>query len=466
MNHRPNADFSRFLAVVALSVAALAVSACRERPAEYTSGLAIESVNVIDVVEGEAREGRTVVIEDNRVVEVASASEIRLGEEVTRVDGSERFLIPGLWDMHVHAYGGEPARLLQMSLAFGVTGVRDMGATHEVFEKLKEWQQRFRAGKVPGPRIHAAGVIVDGEPRTRPHYITATNAEQAREAVDRLHEMGADLVKVYNRLPREAFYAAVEEARSRGLEVSGHAPQAVGPGTASDAGMRTIEHADDLAYAVSNRRPPADYQVEDRVRAFASYEEKKAKALSERFARNGTFFVPTLQITYGVIHYEPEDLRQGPLARLTPEEPIIPAEDLLLEITEEERPLFDRAYRNILKMVSDMHEEGVRLMAGSHAPLPFIPPGFGLHGEMVRLVEAGLTPAEALRTATLHPARYLERLDELGTVEEGKLADLVLLDANPLEDIRHTRKIEAVVMDGRLLDCDELDRLLTSVTAD
>lgn len=446
----------------------LLLAACRERPAEYVSGLAVENVSVVDVREGEVLEGRTVVVEERRIVEVAPASAVRLGEEVTRVDGSGRYLIPGLWDMHGHAYLEEPDRLQRMSLAFGVTGVREMGTTPDVFEALKEWRRRFRAGDVPGPRLYMAGVIVDGEPPSRPHYITATNPEEAREAVDSLQQMGADFIKVYGRLPPETFSAIAEEARRRGLEFSGHWPRAVGPAAASDAGITTIEHADDLGFELSDVEPApdsayasrSDYILE-RIRAFARYDEQKAGLLIDRLAENGTIVVPTLHTVYTFLYQGPEELEEGPLARLIPEGQKKRVAGLPTEHIESHRKGFERAYRNLEELVGEMHEAGVVLMAGSHAPAtPFIPPGFGLHEELVRFSEVGLTPLEVLRTATLHPARYLGRLEELGTVEEGKLGDLVLLDANPLESIQNTRRIHAVVVDGRLLDRGRLDAML------
>lgn len=471
MNPRPNSGVTRFSALVVVGLAALTVAACTERPAPYTSGFAIENVSVIDVVDGEVGEGRTVVVEGDRIVEVASASSVRLGEGVQRVDGSGRYLIPGLWDMHAHAYLDEAERLERMSLAFGVTGVREMGTTPEGFEALKEWRRRFRAGEVPGPRLRLAGVIVDGEPPTRPHYLTATNPEEAREAVGRLQAMGADLVKVYGRLPTDAFHAIAEEARGRGLEFSGHWPTAVGPAAASDAGITTLEHADDLGFALSDVEPAPDSAYDshldyilERIRAFARYDERKAEALIGRLTENGTIFVPTLHTVHTFLYQGPADLEEGALSRLLPEGQKQRVAELPADAIERHRESFDRAYENLQRFVEEMHEAGVVLMAGSHAPAtPFIPPGWGLHEELVRLAEVGLTPVEALRTATLHPARYLDRLDDLGTVENGKLADLVLLDANPLDNIRHTRRIHAVVVDGRLLDRDSLDAMLDRV---
>lgn len=467
MNPRPSAGVTRLVARVALGLAALAVTACTERPADYASGLAIENVSVVDVVAGEVREGRTVVVEGDRIVEVAPASALRLGESVTRVDGSGRYLIPGLWDMHVHhgmPFAREPARELMMSLAHGVTGVRDLGATPEVFRTLKEWRGRFRAGEVPGPRLHMAGVIVDGEPPARPYHLTATNDEEGRRVVKRLQEMGADFVKVYDGVPPEAFYAIVEEAKERGTAIAGHVPDAIGPVAASEAGITTLEHADELGFHVTNAKPPPDSAGGSRVhplarmRAFEHYDDQKARAVIGRFAENGTMVVPTLHTVHAVVRYRPADFEEGVLARLVSErQKRERLDDLPHDFTEREQASFERAYRNLRKMLARMNAEGVTLLAGSHAPIPLIPHGYGLHQELARLSEAGLGPAEALRTATLHPARIMGRLDELGTVEEGKLADLVLLDADPLESIRHTREIRAVVMDGRLLDRQALE---------
>lgn len=463
-------ECSSSLALAPLVVATLALAACVETPGEYASALAIENVAVVDVVQGEIREGRTVVVQGSRIVEVVPASPVRPRDGVTRVDGSGRYLIPGLWDMHVHfgmPFARDPAQELMMTLAHGVTGVRDLGATPEVFRTLKEWRRRFRAGEVPGPRLHMAGVIVDGDPPTRPHYLTATSEEEGRAVVARLQEMGADFAKVYDGVSAEAFHAIVEEAKARDMAIAGHVPDAIGPVAASDAGITTLEHADELGFHVTNANPPPDSAGGSRVhplarmRAFEHYDDPKASAVIERFAENGTAVVPTLQTVHVLARYGPEDFEEGVLARLVSEKQKRERlDDLPHDFTEREQASLERAYRNLRTMLARMNAEGVTLLAGSHAPIPLVPYGYGLHQEMARLSEAGLGAAEALRTATLHPARIMGRVDELGTIEEGKLADLVLLDADPLEDIRHTREIRAVVMDGRLLERDRLDAMI------
>lgn len=431
--------------------------------------IAFTDVTVVDVEEGRARAGRTVMIRDGRIRRVGPAPDVPVPAGARIVDGEGRFLIPGLWDMHVHAYGypDQPERIGRISLAYGITGIRDLGSTPEAFERLHAWRLRFDPGEAPRPRIHAAGVIVDGEPPTRPHYITVTNAPEARAALDSLESMGADFVKVYGRLSPEAFRAIVEEATRRGLEFSGHWPLAVGPAAASDAGMTTIEHADDLAFELSavEAKPVSAYDspleyILDRIRAFVHYDERKARPLIDRLVGNGTIVVPTLHTVHSFLHGPSEDVPTEQLNRLLPESQRVEGRGPEAEIVGRDREAFARAYRYLESFIEALHDAGVVIMAGSHAPTHFIPPGLGLHEELERLSEAGLGPAEALRTATLHPARYLGRLDELGTVEEGKLADLVLLDANPLVDIRNTRRVRAVVVDGTLLEPPRLEALL------
>ncbi len=174
--------------------------------------------------------------------------------------------------------------------------------------------------------------------------------------------------------------------------------------------------------------------------------------------------VPTLHTVHVLARYGSEDFEGGGLARLVSQKQKRERlDDLPRDFTERERVSFERAYGNLRKMLARMHAEGVTLLAGSHAPIPLIPHGYGLHQELARLSEAGLGPVEALRAATLHPARYLDRLNELGTVEEGKLADLVLLDGNPLEDITNTRHIRAVVVNGRLYRRADLDQLFAEI---
>jgi len=314
-------------------------------------------------------------------------------------------------------------------------------------EQIQEWRREIAEGKRPGPRIVAAGPFVDGPRPYWPGSIPAGTGDEAREAVRSVKKRGVDFVKVYSLLPREAFFALAEEAKLQGLSFAGHVPRAVTAAEASRAGQKSMEHL---------------YEVFD-------VDEKKAPELYADFVKHGTWQVPTLCILE-VFPFRAEVIRRtAPLLKYLPaslkKQWGLRAEGWYKSRTEEEMERFRQRFRKQLARVGAMHRAGVPLLAGSDAANPHVFPGFGLHDELELLVKAGLTPMEALQCATRKPAEYLEKLDRLGTVEKGKAADLVLLDADPLENISNTRKIFAVVAAGRLFTKDSIRQLLESVEA-
>jgi hypothetical protein len=334
------------------------------------------------------------------------------------------------------------------------------------------------------PRVIAAYQILDG-PDTRfawpagVNVVKARDADTARAAVRKLKERGNDFVKVYSRLPREAYFAAVAEAKALGLPVAGHLPYEVTAAEASDAGQLSIEHLDGVAVGCSSREARLTAMLRDLARpgkkvgltggarwkvyveAYESYDPDRAAALFRKFVANGTWHVPTLVQTRALSRLgdeaalDPEVERQLPplvagfwKREITPDGVRLPKLGLKLTAAEvaDARVLF----REDLKLVGRMHRAGVPLLAGTDAPFPLVVPGNSLHEELALLVEAGLSPAAALRAATLNPAQCLGREADLGAVEPGKLADLVLLARNPLADIHNTQAVAAVLVGGRV----------------
>jgi imidazolonepropionase-like amidohydrolase len=392
------------------------------------------------------------------------------------VDGTGKYLIPGLWDMHVHITG---TYYLPLFLANGVTGVRDM---HTFWPALiYGMRKRVADGKLLGPRIVAAGALIDGPNPIWPGSLKAANAEEGRAAVRKLRKDGADFVKVYSKLPRDAFLAIAQEAKKQGLPVAGHVPESVGAAEASDAGQRCMEHLYGLWTACSSKEaalrkgvvdalPRSDnaafraLMVRTQARALDSYDEKKATALFARFARNGTWQCPTLTVLRALASLDQEKFRKDPRVKYMGPEVLgmwSPKGDRAKQLLAL-APDLKRTYRKALPLVKALRAAKVPLLAGTDTPNPYCFPGFSLHDELALLVEAGLTPREALAAATLGPAKYLGRQKDLGTVEKGKLADLVLLSADPLADIKNTRKIAVVVVNGKLLKRADLDKLLSS----
>jgi len=367
--------------------------------------------------------------------------------------------------MHVHWYD-EPS--LPLFIVNGVTGVRIMCG----FPLHLHWRKAISEGTLLGPRMVLAGPIVDGPAPFWPDAIRASNDAEGRSAVRTIKRQGYDCVKVYDFLPRSAYFGVADEARKLGLPLVGHVPFAVSAVEAADAGQYSIEHLSGVSLACSSREAVLRRElaaVPDKeapgvtgvflrleVQAEDSYDETRAAALFEGFVKNGTWHVPTLTVKQSHAMLS-DKITTSSSSRL----PYLPSSlkdrwdnrraSTFRNLRAEDYANFKHLFRRHLELVSAMHRAGVRFLAGTDTGALDCYPGFSLHDELALLVRAGLTPMEALQAATRNPAQYLHRLEDLGTVEQGKIADLVLLDANPLDDIRNTTKIHAVVVNGRLL---------------
>jgi imidazolonepropionase-like amidohydrolase len=440
--------------------------------------LALQHVNVVDVRDGRVLTDQTVTVEGTRITNVGAANSIRAPAGATIVDATSKYLIPGLWDMHVHAaWPGFDSIFAPLFVANGVTGVREMYGALPV---VRAWKARARSGD--WPHMIAAGHILDGPRAIWPGSATAGTAEEARRKVDSLHNAGADFIKVYNRLPRDAYIAALEEAKRVGTYVAGHVPDAVSVAEASDLGQRTIEHLTAVSSDCSNE---ADALRAERVamasdtaltRAMTSYSRQvtrilatkdsaRCAALIARLVRNRTWQVPTLVVLRSMASLDDEQFTGDPRRRFLPE-PIVASWNWRNDFRLRGRTPADwanakRAYQRNLQIVGEMRRVSVSFLAGTDVLNPFAFPGFSLHDELALLVQAGLSPWDALRAATLNPAIFLNATDSLGTVEKNKRADLVLLDANPLADIQNTQKVNAVVLNGRFYNRAALDSMIT-----
>jgi imidazolonepropionase-like amidohydrolase len=437
----------------------------------YIGGLdsfVLTHITVIDVRAGVARPGMTLVVTGDRISDVGPAGQVSVPEGARVIDATGKFLIPGLWDMHVHWYDKD---LLKLFTANGVTGVRQMFG----FPTHLEWRRELSSGSLLGPRMAIASPIVDGPRPMWPNSIAVSSAGDGRKAVEKVKRWGADFVKVYSFLPRDAYLAIADEAKKEGIPFEGHVPWSVSAAEASDAGQKSIEHLTGILLACSAREAEIRKQIPQatpfaghagiEAQALETYDPKKATELFERFVKNGTWQCPTLTVLRSSAYLDDKDFRNDRRTKYMPAQ--------LRERWErrEESRFGNRnaannystakvVYPRYLELVGKMNRAGVQIMAGTDTGNPYCFPGFSLHDELALLVKAGLTAAEALRSATLNPAKFLDMEDRLGTIEKGKFADMVLLDANPLEDIHNTQKIDAVVQNGHLLDRKALDKML------
>jgi amidohydrolase family protein len=434
------------------------------------SMLAIKNVSVIDVKNSKVERDRIVIITGNKITFVGAKTKIPDG--ATIVDATGKYLMPGLWDMHVHtfinSFHATNSWFFPLFIANGVTGVRDMWTTGDAFAQVLQFRRGMADGSFLGPRYGAVGWLVDGPAPFWRGSDTVTTPQEAREFVHRVKAAGIDFVKVYWKLPREEYFAIADESKKVGIPFAGHVPFAVSLAEASDAGQRTIEHLAQLYVSCSSKEyewmrskdqnpEPITSQI---IELIDTYDPRKCKNLLEHLAHNQTWVVPTAVMF----------LRDRSLATLSrdPRAKYLPAnisslwQQVLAKMGNEQN---ERRMREGLVVLGELNKAGVPLMTGTDVPNPLVYPGFSLHDELALFVQAGLTPGEALKTATYNPAKFLGVLDSLGTIEKGKLADLVLLDANPLEDISNTKKINAVVLNGHFLDRKALDELLAVAEA-
>jgi imidazolonepropionase-like amidohydrolase len=461
----------------ALALLALGIAAAPPpfQAPDRGSVLAITGVTLIDGSGAAARPGHTVVIEGDRIVAVGPGARVRPPAGARTLDGGGKFLIPGLWDMHVHGLWNPAimASFAPLFVATGVTGVRDMGSPVAVAQQIA-WRREIAEGRRLGPRIVLAGKIVDGPTPLWPGSIAVATEDEGREAVRSLRREGVDFVKVYELLPRPAYLAIADEARRVGLRFEGHVPAAVRAEEAARAGQRSIEHLSGLLAGGSPReaeprRDPRPWGDDTRA-LLESYQPARARALFDRFREQRTWHCPTLITITTVIGglargADADDPNERYLPRSERDEWRRMTEAMKVSLSAEDRELLTRYVDRHLELAGGLARANVPILAGSDVPKPHLVPGFSLHDELALLVQAGLTPMQALQTATLNPARFLGRESDLGTVAPGKLADLVLLDADPLVEIRNTRRVHAVVLGGRLLDRSALDRVLADLEA-
>jgi imidazolonepropionase-like amidohydrolase len=453
---------------LALMLLAAGAGAARESPGQ---ALAFTHVTVIDASGGPALADMTVVIEDKHIVELGTSGNVLPPPHATVVEARGKYLIPGLWDMHVHTVFGDwlPRNervTLPLFVANGVTGVRDMGGDLDV---LKQWRAEIEAGRLLGPRMIIAGPMLDGPVPRFPSSAPVANAADARRVVDELKARGVDFIKVQSLIPRDGYFAAADEAKKQGLIFVGHVPDAVRASEASNAGQRSIEHFTGIFEGCSTIEDELIKGPKSLGRNVSTFDPARAKKLIELMAKNQTWQVPTLVWERGQWLIDDIDLSHDPLTKYAPNAwkdhtwPMF-VRDILTSMDTDPLPVRKHFVQMELDMTLAMFRAGVPFMAGTDtAAGVHVFPGFSLHEELALFVRAGLTPMQALQTATRNPAQFMGRLADMGTVEKGKIADLVLLDANPLEDISNTRRIRAVVLAGRYFGRADLDRMLKQV---
>lgn len=443
----------------------------------------LKGVNIVDIANNRILPEQMAIIRDDRII--YTGVERPVEQPAEELEASGKYVIPGLWDFHVHVFTSpnEVDFALPAYVVNGVTGIRDVGGFQPT-EVIRQVAADVKHGKRIGPRIVLAGAVIDGPPGAWPGIKVAATPEEGRSLVRAFKAEGWSFIKTYSLVRPDVYDAIADEAHKLGLGLFGHVPEAVSLAQAVSKGHGIVEHFGRLTMACSTNEPAivsrrlsgmagaktlADIMVvlrETHPLALKDHDEKLCSEAFERLKINGTWVMPSLIVADFYMGRDPaendprmqsiplsvrskwkeNDFRRG---QQTENEKLSAVEGVKIEYG-----VFKKA-----------HKAGVKFLAGTDAGYinPYIFHGFSIHDELERYVENGMTPAEALATATVNPSAYLGETKEAGRIAAGMRADIVVLDTNPLMDIKATRQIQAVIVNGKVYDRKDLDRLRTDL---
>lgn len=454
---------------------------------EFTNAFCIEDITTIDPENG-MKEHQTVIIQSGKILKVANTSDLRLSPKNHIINGTGKYLIPGLWDAHVHfAYIEELAPAMNdLFLAYGITSLRDTGG--EIMF-MRQWKELSEQNPATTPRLMIAGPLLDGMPNVydgsspgRPplsHGLATVN--DVNNYIDYLDSLGVDFLKAYEMLTPEQFRAVLAKASEKGLKVTGHVPLSMDVISASNAGLNSMEHLRNVEMSMAGNAPEllterqrmltdgktmqggdlrSSIHSTQRLPAVDNADANNTADVLQTLAKNQTIQIPTLALGHVATFREFTQAHWQESFGYLPND-IEQSWRTAMSNIEDAAPNTDRARYSkwALDMTGKAHKAGVPIMAGTDTPIGFLTPGLSLHRELELFVEAGLSPLEALESATTEPARYFSMENELGQIADGMIADLLILNANPLESISNTRTIDSVIKDGNLFDKKGLEEI-------
>ena len=494
--------------MIVASIAILICGAAAAQDVTVTTGTVINGVTVVNTRDGSLTPAMAVVVDNGRIARIARAGSVLTAGAAQTIDASDKYVVPGYLDMHAHVVDGadKPTTPWPLLIANGITGFRQMSGSPELLARGQRLRQEIAAGTVVAPEpLVLVGRLFNLTPDGGRAGIT-TPALAAAEVLDQ-KQAGTDFIKVIN-VGRDVFFATVEEARKQDLDVVGHLFPSVSGTDASNAGMRAFEHlgailgnvlfdcsTDEtavrqglIAQAVARSQPPGppptpeiiqrilttptitlrQGDVELIQRAVDTYSEDRCRTLAGLLAKNETWQALTLIRLKTMLMPDLPEFRDDPNLKY-----VAPA---VRTMWREVQAIYDRTpaaaratykalYEHDLKMVGLFKQAGVKIIAGDDLGGGWVVAGFGLHQEFRELAKAGLSPLEVLQTATLNGAEFLRRTATMGTVEEGKNADLVLLDANPISAVENLDRIWGVVLRGHYYSKSALDKMKDDIEA-
>ena len=450
-----------------------------------TGDFVVRNVAIVDVVNDRIVPGRDVVVRNGRIDSIGASLPVVGQRGLVVVDGTGKFLIPGLWDMHVHSLKMSPQYTHPLSIAKGITGVREMWGCPSLAdgfvacgEDIERWRAELQDRSRLAPRyIMRSSFAINGEqgvPSAAPAFFKARNVDEAQALVAHHAADGVDLLKTYTNVSVATYGALAAEASRHGLLVAGHLPVRVPLGMAIAAGQHSVEHPRVFLFecyrgAAGFRAlpdPMAAYTADMRLRFIDEHDPVRCAELMTAMAASDTWWTPTLQVLRMSALAGNREFREDPRRRYIPF--VLwaglwqPDADRAVAHARHAsgRDVDAELYRLAMDNVRQAHEAGVRIVAGTDAGDTYVFPGFAIHDELAELVRAGLAPTDALRSATIDAARFSGKDREYGSIEAGKVADMILLDADPLIDIRSTEKIAGLFFNGQYLDRAALDELL------
>jgi imidazolonepropionase-like amidohydrolase len=462
---------------VAFLISLLFLIGCQPPGEVFEGALCIQNITTVDPNDG-PREGQTVIIKDGKILRISPTAELRLSDKNQIIDGTDKYLIPGLWDAHVHfAYMDYLApSMFDLFLLYGITSVRDTGG--EIMF-VKKWKDAALANPTDAPRVMIAGPLLDGMPNVYdgsdpghpPLSIGSGSVEALEKLVHRLDSIGVDFLKAYEMLTPEQFYKLMEMAKRLGYKVTGHVPLSMDVIGASNAGLNSMEHMRNLEISCASNAeelliqrhamlkkgknlPGGDLRssihAAQREVAVKNYDENKGNEILQVLLKNQTWQIPTLALNTGQTRMPYGRPEWQESFTYLPDTVEAKWKKLTSAVDPGEVAGFRKQYSDwMLMMAGKVHKTGIPMMAGTDTPIGFLTPGLSLHEELVVMTEAGISPSDALKAATVNPAKYFNLENELGSIKETYWADLLILDANPLEDIRNTQKIFGVIKQGR-----------------